>query len=66
MRVPLIGNDPRLERPKSSTSKSFRRTDTARQCVLSGTKREQIVSSEVPGEMLEELEVVFFVVFDPF
>ena len=63
MRVSLIGKDPSIKRSKSSMSESLWKINTVHLCALFGTKGDQVLLSEVPGVVLEELKVVFFEVF---
>lgn len=63
MHVSLIGKDPGIKRSKSSMSESLCKMNIVHLCALFGTKRDQVLRSEVPGVILEELEVVFFEVF---
>jgi hypothetical protein len=63
MHVSLIGKDSSVKRSKSSMSESLRKIDTIHLCALFGTKRDQVLLSEVPFVMFEELEVVFFEMF---
>jgi hypothetical protein len=63
MRIPIKGDSSGLERPKNMRSlESFERSEQSLSLLL-GAEWEQVIRSEVPFELLEEVQVVFFEVF---
>jgi hypothetical protein len=66
MRVPPIGNDPGIKGPGRGSSELLSGIDTIRRCALFGTKREQTFHFELQAEVLEEFEVLFFVMLGVF
>jgi hypothetical protein len=59
MRISMKGDSSSLERPKKTSAHRNHSEEVNTVSLLLGTEWEQIIRSEVPFEVLEEVQVVF-------